>query len=332
MGKELQRRTTGTLSRQPEPSWSAVAGTTLRLWLERHHVVGQRPAGRRRRYVVLLSALVAMAFGAGVTLAFTGTSQSDGTAPRPSDAAQSTTALQVAAANRHAAAVWVASQIARNEYVACDPEMCDEVQGSGFPASQLTVLQPTAPDPLGANLVIETPAIHSQFGSRLASVYAPLVIAKFGAGPEQVEIRYIPPDGTAAFESQLKAERANRVEAGEQLLTNKNVQASPAAKSTLLAGQVDPRLLVTLSALAHLMPLQLIAFDDSSPGAASAVPLRGVEIGAASSAGLPTMLAFLTAQQPTYAPAKAVITRKASGQSVLTVRYDAPGPMDMGGS
>jgi hypothetical protein len=44
------------------------------------------------------------------------------------------------------------------------------------------------------------------------------------------------------------------------------------------------------------------------------------------------MLAFLTAQQPTYAPAKAVITRKASGQSVLTVRYDAPGPMDMGGS
>jgi hypothetical protein len=332
MGKELQRRTPGTLSRQPEPSWSTVAGTTLRLWLERHHVVGQRPAGRQRRYVVLLSALVAMAFGAGVTLAFTGTSQSDGTAPRPSDAAQSTTALQVAAANRHAAAVWVASQIARNEYVACDPEMCNEVQSSGFPASQLTVLQPTAPDPLGANLVIETPAIHSQFGSRLASVYAPLVIAKFGAGPEQVEIRYIPPDGTAAFESQLKAERANRVEAGEQLLTNKNVQASPAAKATLLAGQVDPRLLVTLSALAHLMPLQLIAFDDSSPGATSAVPLRGVEIGAAASAGLPTMLAFLTAQQPTYAPAKAVITRKASGQSVLTVRYDAPGPMGMGGS
>jgi hypothetical protein len=332
MGQELQRRTPGTLSRQPEPSWSTVAGTTLRLWLERHHVVGQRPAGRRRRFVVLLSALVAMAFGAGVTLAFTGTGPSDGAAPKPSDVAQSTTALQVAAANRHAAAAWVASQIARNEYVACDPEMCNEVQNSGFPASQLTVLQPTAPDPLGANLVIETPAIHSQFGSRLASVYAPLVIAKFGAGAEQVEIRYIPPDGTAAFESQLKAERANRIEAGEQLLTNKNVQASPAAKASLVAGQVDPRLLVTLSALAHLMPLQLIAFDDSSPGATSAVPLRGVEIGAAASAGLPTMLAFLTAQQPTYAPAKAVITRKASGQSVLTVRYDAPGPMDMGGA
>ena len=40
----------------------------MRLWLERHH---RYPAGRRRLLVFVLSALVAMALGAGVTLAIT---------------------------------------------------------------------------------------------------------------------------------------------------------------------------------------------------------------------------------------------------------------------
>jgi len=216
-------------------------------------------------------------------------------------------------------------------YVSCDPEMCSELQQSGFPAGQLNVLQPTAPDPLGGTLVIATPAIQNQFGTRLASVYAPLVIASFGRGAEQVDIRYVPPDGTAAFDAQLSADRKARITAGEQLLANKNVHASAIARARLLAGQVDPRLLITLSALAHQMPLQLVAFEDSSPGASTDVPLRGAEIGAAA-AGLPTMLAFLTAQQTTYAPAQAAITQTASGQSVVTVRYDAPGPLDVGGS
>jgi hypothetical protein len=328
MGQELQRRTTGTLSRQPEPSWRTVVGTTVRLWLVRHHVVGKRPAGRRRQFLVVLSALVAMAFGAGVTLAFTGTSQHDAPAPPPG----SVSPLQVAAANRHAAAVWVASQVGANVIVSCDPEMCSEAQQSGFPAGQLLVLQSTAPDPLGSTLVIATPAIQSQFGPRLASVYAPLVIASFGSGAERVQVRYIPPGGTAAFEAQLATDRKNRVAAGEQLLTNRNLQVSAAARRDLLAGKVDPRLLITLSALAGIMPVQLVTFDDSSPGASAAVPLRGAEIGAAASAGLSTMIAFLTSQQTDYAPAKPVITRDASGKPVVAVWYNAPAPMDVGGS
>ena len=319
------------LSRQPEPSWGAVAGTTVRLWLERHHVIDKRPAARRRWMIAVLSALVAMAFGAGVTLAFTTTSQPGSSGTQPGGPAQAITPLQVAAANRHAAAVWVAAQVGGNVYVSCDPEMCGEVQQSGFPAGQLNVLQPTAPDPLGGTLVIATPAIQNQFGVRLASVYAPLVIASFGTGAEQVDIRYVPPDGAAAFNAQLAADRKARISAGEQLLGNKNVHAGPAARALLLAGQVDPRLLITLSALASKMPIRLIAFDDSSPGASTAVPLRGAEIGAAAS-GLPAVLAFLTAQQTTYAPAQKAITRMASGQSVVTVRYDAPSPLDLGGS
>ncbi len=328
MGQELSRRPAATPARQAEPSWPTVAGTTVRLWLDRHH---RYPVGRRRRLVFVLSALVAMALGAGVTLAFTQRGP-EPTVSQPGNPVPGANALQAAAAARHQAAVWIAQQVASSVNVGCDPEMCAELQQSGLPAGQLNELQPSAPDPLGSVLVVATPVIRNQFGTRLRSVYAPLVIASFGSGAERVDVRYVAPGGTAAFESQLAADQKSRITAGEQLLTNKNVQASTVAHRVLRAGQVDPRLLITLSYLAHKMPLQLIAFDDPSPGVSSDVPLRGVEIGAATSAGLSAMVAFLTAQQNPYAPAVARITQGTNGQSVVTVRYDAPGPMGLGGS
>ena len=177
-----------------------------------------------------------------------------------------------------------------------------------------------------------TPVIRNQFGTRLASVYAPLVIASFGSGAGRVDVRYIAPDGSQAFEAQLATDRKNRIAAGDQLLTNNHVQASAQARKALLGGQVDPRLLVTLGTLAGLMRIQLITFDDPSPGASSDVPLRGAELGATAATGLPAMVAFLKAQQDLYAPAVARITQIANGQRVVTVRYDAPGPMGLEGS
>lgn len=328
MGQQLQERTPGPPERQPEPSWSAVARTTVRLWLQRHHILSDSPAGRRRRFVVVVCALVAMALGAGVTLAFTRNNVSGhGTAAAPG----SSSAMRQAVANRHDAATWVASQLDRSTYVSCDPVMCAAAQQQGYPGSQLVVLPPSAADPLGASVVIATPAIQSQFGARLASVYAPLVLASFGSGAERIDVRYLPPGGTKAFEGQLPKDRQHRIEGGMQLLINKRIQPSATAKGQLLAGQVDPRLLVTLSAIAGTLPgkaeLELVAFDDSSPGASSQVPLRGAEIGASTSAGLSAVLTFLKAQQTDYAPASLpVIVKDKSGQQVVMVRYAAPGP------
>jgi hypothetical protein len=328
MGQELQRRAPVTPARREEPSWPTVASTTVRLWLDRHR---RPPAVRRRRLVLVLSALLAVALGAGVTLAFTGRGP-ENTASRLSGPAQSPNALQAAAAARHQAAAWIGQQVASSVLVGCDPEMCNELQSGGFPAGQLDELQPSAPDPLGSVLVVATPVIRNQFGTRLASVYAPLVIASFGSGADRVDVRFVAPDGTAAFQSQLAADWKDRVAAGEQLLANKRIQASAAARQALLAGQVDPRLLVTLSTLAYQMPLRLVSFDDPSPGVSSDVPLRGAELGTAATAGLPAMVTFLNAQQGQYKPAVASVTQVANGQSVVAVRYDAPGPMGLGGS
>jgi len=322
MGQELQRRTPATVTRA-DPSWPTVASTTVRLWFDRHY---RRRAGRRR-LVLVLSALVAMALGAGVTLAFTqretGSARAGPHAPN---------AIQVAEADRQQAAGWISREVASNIVVACDLEMCNQLQKSGFPGARLLPLQPTSPDPLGAQLVVATPVIRNQFGTRLASVYAPLVIASFGSGAERVDVRFVAPDGSKAFQAEMASDRTNRIAAGKQLLANNHVEVSADARNALLAGRVDPRLLVTLGTLAGLMPIHLVAFDDFSPGASSDVPLRGVEIGAAAAAGLPAMVAFLKAQQDEYAPAVASITEIANGQHVVTVRYDAPGPMGLGGS
>jgi hypothetical protein len=325
MGQELQRRSPGTVARQSDPPWSAVASTTIRLWLDRHY---RRRAGRRR-LVLLLSALVAMALGAGVTLAFT---QPDHRSAAQVRTTSGTDTPQLAAAARQQAAAWITREVASDITVGCDPVMCNELQRSGLPVSRQLPLQPSAADPLGAQLVVATPVIRNQFGTRLATVYAPLVIASFGSGANRVDVRYVAPDGSKAFEAQLATDRKNRIAAGRQMLANNHIQASAAARGALLAGQVDPRLLVTLSTLAALMPLQLIAFVDPSPGASADVPLRGAEIGAAASAGLPAMVTFMRAQQGEYAPAVARITQDAGGRPVFIVRYDAPGPMELDGS
>ena len=137
-----------------------------------------------------------------------------------------------------------------------------------------------------------------EFGTRLASVYAPVVIAGFGSGAARVDVRAIAPDGAAALRSQLAAQHdVPRLGRWSSCCGNKNIQASPAARASLLAGHVDARLLATLSVLAAEMPVRLAAFDGAPPGASPDVPLRGAQIGGTSPAAGSAILAFLHAQQ-----------------------------------
>jgi hypothetical protein len=334
MGKQQHGLIPGT---RGDPSWATVVLTTLRLWLQRHTRRGRRPATRRQRGVLALSALAAMAIGVLVTLVFTGMGQGEqarnASSVQSGDPAPSTpstpSALATAAANRGQAADWIAQQLLPSVLIGCDPLMCQTLAAAGVSASRLSVVQPAAPDPLGVEVIVATPALRSQFGPRLATVYAPLVLASFGAGTQRIDIRYLAPGGTAAFEASAASARRARAEAGQQLLSNKNVQASAQARAALVAGNVDPRLLITLGLLAHEMAIRLVLFDDPSPGASSAVPLRGAQIGASAPAGLSAMLAFL-AQQTTYQPAHYQKAGNGSDQVVI-MQYDAPGPLGLNG-
>jgi hypothetical protein len=325
----------GSFQAQPAPSWPRVIATTLRLWLRRRvlRVPDVPDAGRlarRRALVAGLSVLVAAAAAiSGIILA--GRHQAAGS--RPAAAARlSDAAVAAAVANRELAATWIVAQVSRGVIVACDPLMCADLQHAGFPAADLEPLGTGASDPLGSGVVVSTAALRSELGSRLSSVYAPTVLASFGSGSSTVAVRVTAPDGAAAYLSAAHADLRARQQDGRQLLHNTNVHVSAACQAELVTGQVDSRLLITLAALAHNVPVYVRQFGDVGPGATAATPMRSMTISAAPlSAGdagyLAEVLAFLRAQR---APFLATATVSGTGAAaVLQIEFTAPGPLGL---
>ncbi|HEY6277956.1 MAG TPA: hypothetical protein VIX86_16675, partial [Streptosporangiaceae bacterium] len=243
-----------------------------------------------------------------------------------------------AAAQRQQVARWVASQVSSAAIVACDPVMCAALQARGVPAGRLLVLSAAQPDPLGSDVIVATQAVRSQFGARLAGVYAPVTVASFGTGPARIDIRAVAPDGAAAYRAQLAADVAARRTAGAQLLRNHNIVVSAVARSALAAGEVDPRLLLALPALAASHPVDIISFGGAARGASVGVPLRSADIAGArvpgghQPASLATLSAFLRAQQSPYLPSSLAIVRTTAQQAVLSVGYPVPSPLGLLGS
>ncbi len=274
----------------------------------------------RRRLTPYVVATVAVAVTAFLTAAASGALNTDRLSSSVSTAGPPSPAVVA----RDQAATWVANQVSRAAIVSCDPAMCTALQTHGVPAGDLLVLRSGASDPLGSDVVLATPAIRAQFGARLASVYAPQVIASFGTGAQQIQVRSVAPDGAGAFTAALAADQAARQTAGRQLLRNSRLSIAGPARTALRAGQVDGRLLVTLAALAADQSLRIVSFGGSGPGAGSGTPLRTVQLTAAPAA-LGPMLTFVRAQRSPYLAAHAAITRPAGGP-VLTIEFAAPSP------
>jgi hypothetical protein len=322
-GSEVTPSRTGS---EVTPSWSAVVATTVRLWVERRRT-GWRVA------VALVAALIVFAAG-GLTVALLrnagpkSTTRSGGTASGPPGLGP----VQAAATARQQAATWVAAQISHSAVVSCDPAMCAALQAKGFPAGDLMTLGPAASDPLGSAVIVATAAIRSEFGSRLTSVYAPTVIASFGSGSAQVDVRVYAAGGAAAYLAALRADELSRRSDGSQLLRNSRVSAAPAARQQLAAGQVDSRLLITIATLSGQGPVSILAFGDSGQGASPGVPLRLAELASpprAKSGYLQSVVALLRAQQEPYLANSVTLTRLASGQEVVRVEFAAPSPLGL---
>ena len=269
-----------------------------------------------------LALVAVVAVGAGVTGVIIGRSvRSSPVSPAAAGASATT---------RGEAASWIAGQVAASAIVACDPAMCAVLHADGLPATRLLVLGTATADPLGSDVVVATLAVRNEFGTRLQSVYAPAVIASFGTGAGRIDIRAIAPDGTAAYQAALAADRRSRISAGSQLLRNPRIIVTGGARNALSGGDVDPRLLMMLAALADQQQVRITAFGDPSPGASPVVPLRSVEIaalgpGAEAAASLRSMLSLIDAQRQPFQPLRAAL----AGSSALTVEYAAPSPLGL---
>jgi hypothetical protein len=247
-----------------------------------------------------------------------------------------TQALAAAAAIRGQAVLWVAAQVGHDVAVACDAVTCSSLAARGFPASNLTVLRPAAPDPYGSVLVIATAAVRSQFGSKLSSVYAPEVIASFGTGAARIDIRVVAPSGPAAFRTALAADLAARKSSGAELLRNSHITISPVARNQLASGLVDLRLLTTIAFLAGQHPVDIVGFGGVAAGADPGVPLRTAYLAESDAAARMTAGAYVRAleavvhaQTQPYVPVSVVTAELAGGQHVLQIEFAAPSPLGL---
>jgi hypothetical protein len=332
----------GPLAEGPlaEPSWGTVLVTTVRLWSRRRLAETRRlwPARASWRVVIAVALVVAVVFVAGAaTVALSRSGRAKQPGP-PGAGAPAAGALASAAAVRQQAAAWVASQVNPDAIVACDPAMCAALQARGVPAGRLLVLTPARADPLGSDVVVATAAVRSQFGARLAGVYAPLTLATFGSGAARIDVRAAAPDGAAAYRAGLAADIRARKAAGALMLHNSRIHVAAAARAALAGGEIDSRLLVTLATLAHLHPLDIIGFGSPGPGASAAVPLRSADITGAAPPGsshpvpLNRLLTILQAQRPPYLPSSLEIVRIPPSGAVLRIGYPAPSPLGLLGS
>lgn len=315
------------------PPWLRVIATTVRLWLSRHWTRRDRSARQRARSLPWIRAatlvlVVLLAAAGGVALSRSGK-------PGGNPTTQSKAVLTAQAA-RNDAAAWIAGQVARNSIVSCDPVMCSVLESHGYPAGNLDVLGPNAPDPLDSSVIVATDALRSQFGTRLTSVYAPVTLASFGTGNAQVDVRVVAPDGAPVYLRQLSADVATRKSLGALLLRDPKIAAEPAARNQLAAGLVDPRMLLTISTMSSLHPLSIVSFGDAAPGAGAGVPLREAVLFAGvgdnradGGARLAALASFLRGQQPPYLAAVIQTVRLATGEHALRVQFAAPTPLGL---
>jgi hypothetical protein len=298
----------------PVPSWGRVLATTIRLWVLR--------ARARQAVTVVLGVAVVTAAALALSGVFAGTAAP---AARTRAASTPSAAKPVShrtvpqpSATQDAAATWIAGQLSSDAIVACDPAMCGVLQARGVAADRLMPLQPGSLDPHGATVVVTAGAAVTQ----PTDAYAPAVIASFGSGAAQIDVRAAEPGGAAAYEAALRADLAARISAGSQLLRNNRIHFTAQDAAQLRAGEVDARLLATLAALSSQYPFTVTAFGDASPGVAALY--RNVTITGAAR-NLTAALALVKAQVPPYLPAQAVIAAPAT----LSIEFAAPSPLGL---
>jgi hypothetical protein len=242
--------------------------------------------------------------------------------------------LAAGAAARTRAISWILQQVSRAAVVSCDAQVCADLASRGFSSANLLTLGPGSTDPLGSDLVVATAAVRAQYGGRLGTAYAPAIIASFGSGNARIDIRWVFPGGTARYRAVERAALQARKAAGAQLLTNRQVTVSAAARAQLLSGDIDPRLPMLIVAMAAGHPVRIVGFVDQSPGGGPASLLRSVDLATVGRAAhltraayLGWMRAFIDSQRSQYRPAWSQLVTLRTGQAVLRVGYGAPSPL-----
>jgi hypothetical protein len=241
--------------------------------------------------------------------------------------------LQQEPALRDQAAAWVSQQVTPSARVACDRTMCTSLSHAGVPAGQLVMIGVTSADLTSSDVVVVTPAIRAMFGTSVDTAYAPDVLASFGTGTAEIDVRVMAPNGVGAYQSVLSQDLNERKGAEPPLLVGVNgIMLSTAARQRLNAGQVDSRLVLAIAAVASTYSVNVVDFGNVGTGGSPEVPLRYADIAEDIPANqLKGMRAALARLKSNIRPARTQDVTLAGGQIVLRVEFTAPSPFGVFG-
>jgi hypothetical protein len=310
-----------------------------------------RPPGRWRYRAATLATLAAGALvGAGLFIGIAlhsapaaahGNSSPTATVQPTTDPGTPSTAASLppssngaVAADTGLAASWIEEQMAAGTVVACDTQTCAALTASGFPQVQEVQIGLNTQSLSNASVVVMTPTLQTFFSvvnPSLGAQVTPAVLASFG----QVSIQVIWPGGAIAYQSALSQDVQYRIQLAEQLLNSGQLQASPLAESQLEAGEVDPRILLALQSLADQIPIDVLGFSDSGPGASPGIPFRVVDLAVSDpAAGMSeqpyvTTLASVLTRHATFPPYQKLEKVSYDGQTAVQVQYTAPNPLGL---
>ncbi|MGO9781900.1 MAG: hypothetical protein ACLPQY_19365 [Streptosporangiaceae bacterium] len=282
----------------------------------------KRPSRRMTMAGLVLLALLVVTGGAATILVALHQSSPPPTGPTPS----------APATQQQDAAQWVVAHVSHGVPVACDKAMCAALTATGFPQAELRDIGPASSPPLTSAVVVETAAVRRLFGTSLSSLYAPAVLAVFGSGETQVNIRVVAPHGAAVYERELAQDRTSRKAAEVALLGANQITVSPVAQTQLLAGDVDSRLLIALTSLAASLPIDIVDFENIGPGAGSDMPLRDADLATTGSAAHMSSSQYVQALEaqlstgPGAHPASMMLGELPADQ-ILRVEFPAPSPL-----
>ena len=144
-------------------------------------------------------------------------------------------------------------------------------------------------------------------------------VASFGSGTEEVDVRQIHPEGTAAAKREITTATDARKTIGTQLAANPALDATRATRSQFDAGQVDSRAVIALGQLLSTERVHVDRFT-ALPGETGQT-FRRMTIEAASTATAKRLDATLDAMDRTVAPA----TVARDGRT-LTITWSATDP------
>jgi hypothetical protein len=281
----------------------------------------RQPQSRQSSAWLLVTALVVVVIGSAAVLAvrhLAGTSGDNA----------STAWLQQEPALRDQAAAWVSQQVSPSARVACDRTMCTSLSQAGVPAGQLMAIGVSSADLASSDVVVVTPVIRAMFGTSINTAYAPAVLASFGAGAAEIDVRVMAPNGVGAYQSRLEQDLKQRKIDDATLVGVNGITLSSTAGQQLNAGQVDSRLVLAIARVASNYSVNVVDFGNVGTGGSPEVPLRYADIAenipATQLSGMRTALAGLDSG---IRPARTQDVTLADGQTVLRVEFAAPSPL-----